>query len=105
LSITISIGGIAVAEKEKETRNFALRDKDGTEIGVFTGRSPRQAALKAANRGYTDIQLRERGTKKVHVFEGKRVQVDKPKGAPAWMPDKIWKPQVKKIGTKKLEEL
>ena len=53
---------------EKEMRNFALRDKDGNEIGVFTGKQPRQAALKAANRGHTDIKLRERGTKKVHVF-------------------------------------
>jgi hypothetical protein len=96
-----------MAEKltEKEARNFALRDKDGTEIGVFTGKSPRQAALKAANRGHTDIRLRERGTKKVHIFEGKRVQVDKPKGAPAWMPDKIWKPQAKKVGIEKLEDL
>jgi hypothetical protein len=88
---------------EKESRNFALRDKNGNEIGVFAGKSPRQAALKVANRGYTDIRLREKGTKKVHLFEGKRVQVDKPKGAPAWMPNKIWKPQVKKVGTEKLE--
>jgi Non-histone chromosomal protein MC1 len=36
--------------------------------GVFTGKQPRQAALKAANRGYTDIRLRERGTKKVHIL-------------------------------------
>ena len=90
---------------EKEMRNFALRDAKGSEIGVFTGRSPRQAALKAANRGYTDIKLRERGTKKVHVFTGERVQVDKPKGAPAWMPDKILKPIVKKVGVEKLEDL
>ena len=41
--------------------------------------------------------------KKVHVFTGERVQVDKPKGAPAWMPDKIWKPKVKKVGIEKLE--
>ena len=34
---------------EKETKNFASRDKDGNEIGVFTGKQPRQAALKAAN--------------------------------------------------------
>jgi hypothetical protein len=47
--------------------------------------------LKAANRGHTDIRLRERGTKKVHIFEGERVQVKKPK--------------VKKIGVEKLEEL
>ena len=38
---------------EKEIRNFALGDKDGNENGVFTGKAPRQAALKAANRGHT----------------------------------------------------
>jgi len=42
---------------------------------------------------------------KLHVFTGERVQVDKLKGAPAWMPDKIWKPIVKKVGVEKLEEL
>jgi uncharacterized protein YpmB len=88
-----------------ETRNFALRDKNGNEIGVFTGKQPRQAALKAANRGITDIRLRERGTKKLHVFTGERVQVKKPKGAPAWMPEMIWKPKVKKMGVEKLEDL
>jgi hypothetical protein len=99
----LSTGGIIIAEKE--TRNFALRDAQGNEIGVFSGKSPRQAALKAANRGYTDIKLRERGTKKVHIFTGERVQVDKPASAPAWMPDKIWKPKVKKVGIEKLEEV
>jgi len=34
-----------------EMRNFVLRDVDGNEHGVFTGKQPRQAALKAANRG------------------------------------------------------
>ena len=89
---------------EKEMRNFALRDKDGNEIGVFTGRSPRQAALKAANRGHTDIRLLKRGTKKVHLFTGERVQVDRPKGAPTWMPAKIWKPKVKKVRMENLEK-
>lgn len=88
---------------EKETRNFALRDKDGNENGVFTGKAPRQAALKAANRGHTDIRLRERGTKKVHVFTGERVQIKKPKNSPAWMPAKIWKPIVKKVGMEYLD--
>ena len=97
------IGGVAIAEKE--TRNFALRDDQGNEIGVFTGKSPRQAALKAANRGHTNIKLRERGTKKVHVFTGERVQIKKPKGGPAWMPNKIWKPNVKKVGVDKLETI
>jgi Non-histone chromosomal protein MC1 len=61
--------------------------------------------LKAANRGHTDIKLRERGTKKVHIFTGERKQVKKPKGAPAWMPDKIWKPFVKKVGVEMLAEV
>lgn len=34
----------------KMLENFAFRDKDGNEIGVCTGKQPRQAALKAANR-------------------------------------------------------
>jgi len=33
------------------------------------------------------------------------VQVDKPKGGPSWMGDKIWKPMVKKVGVEKLEEV
>ena len=90
---------------EKEARNFALRDAKGNEIGIFSGKQPRQAALKAANRGVKDIRLRERGTKKVHIFTGERKQVKKPKNAPAWMPAKIWKPNVKKVGVEKLEEL
>ena len=57
---------------EKEARNFALRDAKGNEDGIFAGKSPRQAALKAANRGVTDIRLRERGTKKVHIFTGEQ---------------------------------
>ena len=88
-----------------EKRNFALRDKKGNEIGVFSGKQPRQAALKAANRGYTEIRLRERGTKKVHIFHGERKQVPKPVTAPKWMPSNIWKPNVKKIGMEKLEEI
>jgi hypothetical protein len=88
-----------------EKRNFALRDQDGNEIGVFSGKQPRQAALKAANRGITDIRLRERGTKKVHLFLGERIQVAKPANAPAWMPANIWKPNVKKLGVETLEEL
>jgi hypothetical protein len=86
-------------------RNFALRDAEGNEIGVFTGKQPRQAALKAANRGYTDIRLRERGTKKVHIFEGERKLVIKPSNAPDWMPKEIWKPNVKKMGIEKLDQI
>jgi hypothetical protein len=90
---------------EKVARHFALRDAKGNEDSVFAGKSPKQAALKAANRGAKDIRLRERGTKKVHVFNGERKQVKKPANAPAWMPAKIWKPTVKKVGVEKLENI
>ncbi|OPY49856.1 MAG: Chromosomal protein MC1c [Methanosaeta sp. PtaU1.Bin112] len=88
-----------------DKRNFALRDAEGNETSVFAGTAPRQAALKAATRGFTDIRLREKGTKKVHVFQGERKLIQRPKKAPAWMPKKIWKPSVKKIGIQKLEEI
>ena len=71
---------------------------------IFTGRAPRQAALKAANRGITDIKLRERGTKKVHNFKGSRNQVDAPANAPSWMGSKVWKPAVKKVGIERLDK-
>ncbi len=83
-------------------RNFVLRDKDGNEQGIFTGKQPRQAALKAANRGKGTkskpeiIRLRERGTKKVHVFKAWKQIVEAPKNKPSWMPEKISKPFVKR---------
>ena len=40
--------------------------------------------------------LRERGTKKVQVFKGWREHVKAPEKKPEWMPEKIWKPFVKK---------
>ena len=86
-----------------ETRNFALRDNRGNEIGVITGKQPRQAALKAANRGITDIRLRGVGRRR-YIFKHES-PIGKAKGAPAWMPDKIWKPKVKKVGVEKLEEI
>jgi hypothetical protein len=87
---------------KSEPRNFVLRDEKGNEHGVFTGKQPRQAALKVANRGKgtkknpEKIMLRERGTKKVHIFYGWKQEVDAPKNKPDWMPDKINKPFVRK---------
>jgi hypothetical protein len=88
-----------------EKRRFVLRDFEGNESSVFTGRSPRQAALKAAKRGQTAIRLRELGTKKVHLFKGERVKVSRPNNAPYWMPREIWRPNVKKIGVETLRRL
>ena len=86
----------------KPKRNFVLRDEEGNEYGVFTGKQPRQAALKAANRGEGTksrpeiIRLRERGTKKIHVFKAWKVVVKAPATRPDWMPEEICKPFVKK---------
>jgi hypothetical protein len=91
-----------------KTRNFVLLEKNGKETGVFTGNQPRQAALKAANRSKgtkakpVEIRLREKRTKKVHVFKGWKELISAPKDKPAWMPNKINKPNVKKIGIEKL---
>jgi hypothetical protein len=52
---------------EKEMRNFALRDKNGNEISVFTGKAPRQAALKAAN---WDIQMSEISNQSLSSLSG-----------------------------------
>ncbi len=96
---------------KSEMRNYILREKNGKEVGIFTGRQPRQAALKAANRSKgtkskpVEIRLRERGTKKVHIFKGWKEAVPSPKNKPQWMPEKINKPYVKKVGLEKLDKI
>ena len=94
-----------MATEGREKRNFGLINEKGEEVGTFSGAQPRDAALKVANRGVSNIVLREKGTKKVHIFTGERKQVKKPKNAPAWMPDKIWKPSAKKVGIEMLEKV
>ncbi|MFT5433408.1 MAG: hypothetical protein ACI9OJ_004114 [Myxococcota bacterium] len=90
---------MADAPKKK---NFVLIEDGEDSTIVFASRQPRGAALKAANRGYTDIRLRERGTNRVHVFTGKREQVAAPKNRPSWLPDKVWKAFVKKQGVERI---
>jgi hypothetical protein len=90
-------------------RNFVIREEDGTERGVFTGKFPKQASLKAANRclGTPEapviIKLRERGTKNVHVFQAWKSLVPAPAGKPSWLPDMINKPFTSKLRVEKLE--
>jgi hypothetical protein len=86
-----------------EKRYFVLQKGGKDTAHVFTGKQPRQAALKAANRGEKEITLRERGTKKVHMYKGSRKEVSAPANAPDWMPAKIYKPVVKKDGIKYLK--
>lgn len=94
-----------------EIRNFVLREKNGKETGVFTGHQPRQAALKAANRSKgtkakpVELRLRERGSKKVHIYKGWKETVAAPKNKPKWMPAKINKPNVKKTGVDLLKKV
>ena len=86
--------------------------KNGKEVATFTGRQPRQAALKAATRGYTDIRLRERGrrnkdrTYTIHKFKGSRQKVSVAASSKvSWLPSNVWKPVVKKVGIDRVNKL
>lgn len=84
-----------------KTRYFVLQQNGRDTKHVFTGRQPRQAALKAATRGFTSITLRERGRKRIHIFTGTRKRVAAPRNAPNWMKGRqIWKSNVRKKGIK-----
>ena len=85
-----------------EKKYFVLMKNGEDTSQVFASRQPRGAALKAATRGHTDIRLRERGTKRVHVFKGSQTMVDKPANGPDWLPDKIKKANVSKQGIEHL---
>ena len=96
-------------------RNFALRDSTDDETSVFSGRTPRQAALKAARRldaadgeanaSREELRLREKGTHKVHIYEGWAWHEDAPEDKPDWMPGTITEANVSKQGIEHLEEL
>jgi hypothetical protein len=104
-----------MADTTNETRNFALRESSGEETGVFSGRTPRQAALKAARRlepatseqqaEQEEIVLREKGTKKLHIYEGWAWEEDAPDDKPDWMPERITQANVSKQGTDHLDEI
>lgn len=96
-------------------RNFALRATDGDESSIFSGRTPRQAALKAARRldpgdsedgaQRHEIRLREKGTQKVHIYEGWAWRSQAPDDKPDWMPDTITEANVSKQGIEHLETI
>lgn len=98
-----------------DKRNFALRDGSGDESSVFSGRTPRQAALKAARRlepagsedaaDKTELRLREKGTKKVHIYDGWAWEEEAPDDKPDWMPGEITEANVSKKGIEHLEEI
>ena len=96
-------------------RNFALREETGEETSVFSGQTPRQAALKAARKlDPADIEtqasrerfrLREKGTKKLHIYDGWAWREQAPEDKPDWMPETITEANVSKDGIKHLDEL
>lgn len=88
---------------KRPKRNFVLFVDGKNTDHVFSGFMPRDAALKAASRDITNIILRERGTKKLHIFEGSRELVPAPVNRPDWMPEEVWKPNVKKIRVEHLK--
>ena len=99
--------------REDGKRNFALRD-DGEEESVFSGNTPRQAALKAARRldpasseqaaDEEELRLREKGTDKVHVYDGWAWEEEAPDDKPDWMPEEITEANVSKKGIEHLDE-
>ena len=103
-----------MARDADDKRNFALRG-DGDETSVFSGRTPRQAALKAARRldaadgeenaSREELRLREKGTHKVHIYEGWAWNEEAPSDKPDWMPETITEANVSKQGIEHLEAL
>jgi len=86
--------------------------KSGKKSSIFTGRQTRQAARKAATRGFTEIRLRERGrrnkdkTYTVHVFQGSRKKVSLPASSKVdWLPAQVWKPIVKKVRVERIKSV
>ncbi len=102
--------------REDGKRNFALRQANGEETSVFSGNTPRQAALKAARRlepaadesraqqHTEELRLREKGTDKVHIYDGWAWEEEAPADKPDWMPDEITEANVSKKGIDHLDE-
>jgi len=101
---------MAKKRKRAAKKYYTLR-KGNREDAVFTGRSPRQAALKAAARGESNIVLRERGrrnqdgTYTLHKFKGSRKQVAAPEDRPDWLPAKVWRASVRKQGIQRVDSV
>jgi len=102
--------------REDGKRNFALRKGDGDESSVFSGNTPRQAALKAARRlddpapseaaaesNATEIHLREKGTDKVHIYDAWAWETTAPSDKPDWMPGDITEANVSKTTIEHLD--
>ena len=104
-----------MANETDGQRNFTLREQTGEETSAFSGKTPRQAALKAARRfdpaesesqaSREELRLREKGTEKLHVYEGWAWHEQAPEDKPEWMPETITEANVAKEGIEHLDEL
>jgi hypothetical protein len=104
-----------MASETDGQRNLALRAETGEETSVFSGKTPRQAALKAARRldpaesesqaSREELRLREKGTEKLHLYEGWAWREQAPEDRPDWMPETITEANVSKEGIEHLDEL
>lgn len=113
-----------MAEQEQEHRNFAevvSIDDDGEteEGGTYSGRTPRQAAMKIARRldpvevdteeeawgeMTEEVMIREKGTSKVHIYEGTAWTHPPVDGAPDWLGDEVTDANLRKQGIQHLDE-
>jgi hypothetical protein len=98
-----------------DKRNFTLREETGEETSVFSGSTPRQAALKVARRldpaeseeqaSRDQFRLREKGTQKLHIYDGWAWRSDAPEDKPDWMSETVTEANVSKEGIEHLDEL
>ena len=110
---------MATKTNQAEKKYFLLLDKDMNVIGGYSGRAPRQAAIKAARRGYKDIRLRERGRRNkdkswtIHIYQGsvERKKIDVKDSMPEWMKARakngkleVKTAKVKKVGVQRVKK-
>ncbi len=69
--------------------------KTGQVVGMFKGKSPLQAAKKAATKGVTDIVLRPKNSSRPELagvlfrYKGSRSECQRPMPYPKWLADKL----------------
>lgn len=98
---------------ENDLRDFVLRDTDGSESSVFSGQSPREAALKAARRlnpgeneddaDHTELRFRERGTDDVYVYDCWAWEEPAGEDDPDWVGDSVTESNVSKQGVEQVD--
>jgi len=81
---------MAKKRKARTKKYYVLMKGSKATDHIFSGSSPRQAALKAATRGNSGIRLRERGRRlkdgryPIHIFRGSVKIVASPANRPDW---------------------